>query len=180
MFLEPRRATSICCFHLSPTSYILKKARSAPTIKMAAELRETKTIRFKTTRAFYERVWGGDDSGGGRIMSRRSQSPSHRAGISYPIRVPPLTPTWFCISISLRLILLDTAECMHAKLGGITHTQMLGSLSNGILCFLTHGRDLAANKMSKRIAQHHTSFFYQQKVLSMTFKCGHIITDNPR
>ena len=34
---------------------------------------------------------GGDGGGGGRI-SRPSQTPSHHAGISYPVRVQPLTP----------------------------------------------------------------------------------------
>ena len=33
---------------------------------------------------------GGGDGGGGRI-SRPGQTPSHRAGISYPVRVQPLT-----------------------------------------------------------------------------------------
>ena len=33
----------------------------------------------------------GDGDGGGRI-SHPSQAPSHHAGISYPVRVPPLTP----------------------------------------------------------------------------------------
>ena len=33
----------------------------------------------------------GDGDGGGRI-SRPSQTPSHHAGITYPVRVQPLTP----------------------------------------------------------------------------------------
>ena len=37
-------------------------------------------------------VLGGGGDGGGRI-SRPSQTPSHHAGITYPVRVPPLTPT---------------------------------------------------------------------------------------
>ena len=36
---------------------------------------------------------GGGDGGGGRI-SRPGQTPSHHAGISYPVRVQPLTPTY--------------------------------------------------------------------------------------
>ena len=36
---------------------------------------------------------GGDDGGGdGGRISRPSQTPSHHAGISYPVRVQPLTP----------------------------------------------------------------------------------------
>ena len=35
----------------------------------------------------------GDGGGGGGRISRPSQTPSHHAGISYPVRVQPLTPT---------------------------------------------------------------------------------------
>ena len=36
-------------------------------------------------------ILGGDGDGGGRIP-HPGQTPSHHAGISYPVRVPPLTP----------------------------------------------------------------------------------------
>ena len=43
--------------------------------------------------------WGGDDGGGdggggGGRISHPSQTPSHHAGISYPVRVQPLTPIY--------------------------------------------------------------------------------------
>ncbi len=37
-------------------------------------------------------IWGGGGDGGGGRISRHSQTPSHRAGITYPVRVPPLAP----------------------------------------------------------------------------------------
>ena len=41
---------------------------------------------------------GGDDGDGGGRISRPGQTPSHHAGISYPVHVQPLTLTIYNIS----------------------------------------------------------------------------------
>ena len=117
MNLFPRRSYFLLAISMGPTSLYpdkpspksdpffgtLKKNRSVRTIKMAVVSRRDLSFSILSRRKPFTKkhtFQGGDDGdggGGGGRISRPSQTPSHHAGIigiSYPVRVQPLTPTW--------------------------------------------------------------------------------------
>ena len=82
-----------------------KKNRSVRTIRRAVVSRRDLSYSTLLRRKPFPKKHtfsGGDDGGGGRI-SRPSQTPSHHAGISYPVRVQPLTPIWYPCVMGWRL-----------------------------------------------------------------------------
>ena len=75
------------------TKTCLFKMRSVRTIRMAVVSRRDLSFPTLSRRKLFPpqtHISGGDD--GGARISRPSQTPSHHAGITYPVRVPPLTP----------------------------------------------------------------------------------------
>ena len=112
MNLFPRRSYFLLAISMGPTSLYpdkpspkndpffgtLKKNRSVRTIKMAVVSRRDLSFLILLRRKPFTKkhtFWGGNDGdgdGGGGRISRPSQTPSHHAGISYPVRVQPLTP----------------------------------------------------------------------------------------
>ena len=72
------------------------KKRSLCTIRMAVVSRRDLSSETQSRRKPFPKnthILGGDDGGGGGRISHPSQTPSHHAGISYPVWVQPLAPT---------------------------------------------------------------------------------------
>ena len=86
--------TMAMAMSLGPTLLYAAKhthQKMTPILGESKKIHSVRTIRIAVVSRCDLSFLGGDEGGGGRI-SRPGQTPSHHAGISYPVRVQPLTP----------------------------------------------------------------------------------------